>query len=82
MGLFGSRAAGTARPTSDIDLVLYGSLSQADIDRLWTLFDDSALPVTVDLVAYERIAQPRMKAQIDQAVQPLFDGSALRDPAR
>lgn len=81
VGLFGSRAAGTARPASDIDLVIYGSLSDADIDRLWTLFDDSALPVTVDVVAYERIAEPRLKAHIDQGMRPLFDGAALRASA-
>lgn len=83
VGLFGSRAAGTARPASDIDLVIYGALSEAEIDRLWTLFDDSSLPVKVDVVGYRHIEPGPLKAQFDAAMRPLFSGRALQaDAAR
>ena len=52
VGLFGSRATGAARPESDIDMVLYGPVDQALLDRLWTLFDESNLSFKVDLCAY------------------------------
>ena len=47
VAVFGSYATGKARDNSDIDLVIYGSLSTAEIDRLWTLFDESDLAVPI-----------------------------------
>ena len=72
VGLFGSRAKGTARKNSDIDIVLYGTLDDALIDRLWTLFDESSLVLKVDVNAYDRIAYPPLKAHIDAVMMPLF----------
>lgn len=72
VGLFGSRAAGTARPNSDIDLVLYGSLDEAAVDRIHTLFGESSLALKVDVNAYDLIAYPPLKAHIDSVMQPLF----------
>jgi predicted nucleotidyltransferase len=72
VGLFGSRATGTFRPESDIDLVVYGSIDAAAVDRLQTLFNDSLLPVDVDVQAYHLIAYPPLQVHIDAVVQPLF----------
>lgn len=77
-GLFGSRASGTARPNSDIDLVLYGPLTEAVVDRLWTLFAESGLAVTVDVAAYDLIDYPPLKSHIDQIMQPLFEQAELQ----
>lgn len=76
-GLFGSRATGRAQPNSDIDLVLYGPIDQATLDRLWTLFDESGLSRRVDLMAYDLIEHPPLKAHIDRVMVPLFEGSDL-----
>ncbi|MFN7309776.1 MAG: nucleotidyltransferase domain-containing protein [Vampirovibrionales bacterium] len=65
IALFGSRATGTYKPYSDIDLVLYGNIDDALVNRLWTLFDESHLPVKVDLHAYDLIQYPPLKAHID-----------------
>ncbi len=73
VGLFGSRATGKYKPASDIDMVLYGTLGQADIDRLSTLFAESPLPVEVDVVAYDLVAYPPFKAHIDAVMRPLFE---------
>lgn len=78
VGLFGSRAKGTARPNSDIDLVLYGPLSEAIVDRVWTLFAESCLAVTVDIVAYDLIEAPALKSHIDAVMQPLFAQDGLQ----
>ena len=79
--LFGSHATGTARGNSDIDLVVHGSLSKADIDRLWTLFDDSSLSVPVDIIAYNHAVYPPLKRHIDAVEKTLFEKVDLTAPA-
>lgn len=78
VALFGSRATGAFRANSDIDLVIHGPLSEAALDRLWTLFDASTLPLKVDVLAYDRIAAPALKAHIDAVGQPLFTREDLQ----
>ena len=82
VGVFGSRAMGNARENSDIDLVIYGPISERQIDRLWTLFDESSLAVRVDVLAYNLIKHPPMRAHIDRFMQPLFgpDDWAVNTP--
>ena len=75
--LFGSYAKGAARANSDIDLVVHGSLLKSDVDRLWTLFDDSSLSVPVDIIAYNQDIYPPLKRHIDMVQKPLFDKSDL-----
>jgi predicted nucleotidyltransferase len=72
VGLFGSRATGVYRDNSDIDLVLYGPLTENDIDRIYTLFQESSLPVSVDVTAFELIDYPPLKAHITAVMKPLF----------
>jgi predicted nucleotidyltransferase len=74
VGLFGSRATGTYRDNSDIDLVLYGPLSAADIDRIYTRFEDSALPIKVDVAAFDLIDHPPLKQHIAAVMRPLGVG--------
>lgn len=69
VAVFGSRAEGRQRANSDLDLVLYGSASEADCDRLLTLFQDSSLPFSVDVKSYERIDYAPLRAHIDVAAQ-------------
>ncbi len=77
VGLFGSRATGTQKPGSDIDLVLYGSLTEATVDRLWTRFTDSLLPFSVDIVAYSLIQWPALQRHIDAVMRPLLSRDDL-----
>ena len=82
VGLFGSRATGRAGPQSDVDLVIYGADDARLVDRLFTLFGESLLPMTVDIVDYDRIEYPPLKRHIDEVVQILFDRGDLAAPAR
>lgn len=77
VGLFGSHATGRARVNSDIDIVIYGSLDSNDVDRLWTLLNDCALPVPVDVVAYNLPVYPPLRAHIDRVSKPLFSVDEL-----
>ncbi|CAO5673885.1 MAG: hypothetical protein CNLJKLNK_01372 [Holosporales bacterium] len=72
VGLFGSRATGAYRDNSDIDMVIYGDLKEDDVNRLWTLFDASPLPIKVDIQAYSLITYPPLKKHIDEFMKPLF----------
>ncbi|MDR6788680.1 putative nucleotidyltransferase [Sphingomonas sp. BE138] len=72
VAVFGSRALGRARPASDIDLALYGSLDAAALARLWSLFDRSGLAVTTDLVHYEALGDVPLRRHIDRYAKTLF----------
>lgn len=75
--LFGSRALGTSRPSSDIDLAIFSTLDQRQMARLWTLFDESSLAVTVDLIDYARLTDPAMKRHIDRVGKTVFTRDEL-----
>ena len=72
VAVFGSRAQGRERPNSDLDLVIYGNADEATCDRLWTLFQESALPFSVDVQCYAAIRHPPLQAHIDAAARLLF----------
>lgn len=76
--LFGSRATGTYRPNSDVDIVLRGSLAEAEIDHLWTLFQESNLPYSVDVKSYELTDYPSLKLHMENVRKCLFSQQALK----
>lgn len=75
--LFGSRATGSYRPNSDIDLVIHGSLSEKEVDRLVTLFKESSLPFTVDVKSYELTSYAPLKMHMDKVACTLFTKNDL-----
>lgn len=79
VAVFGSHALGRARTNSDIDLVIYGHLDESDIDRIWTLLDESPLAVTVDVVGYNQPLYPALRAHIDRTAQTVFTPADLAD---
>lgn len=79
VGLFGSRATGKYRKNSDIDLVVYGELTEAEINRIWTLFDNSNLAYKVDIVAYDLISYPKLKNHVDEFMVTLWLQSDLHN---
>ena len=52
VGVFGSRANGTARSSSDVDLIIFGnkSIGEEKLLKLKKDFSDSNLPFFVDIV--------------------------------
>jgi predicted nucleotidyltransferase len=70
--LFGSRATGSYRENSDIDLVIHGVTEEKVINRLWTLFDESSLPYKVDVKGYELTTYPPLKLHMDDTETLLF----------
>jgi len=65
--LFGSRALGSFKPGSDIDLCLKGEqLTQADLTRLMVHLDELDLPWIVDLVMFSQISNPDLTDHIER----------------
>lgn len=70
--VFGSRAKGTYKQFSDLDLCLKNDISDYDYELLKEQFENSDLPFTVDLVQYNRIDES-FKKRIDEEVVLLAD---------
>jgi uncharacterized protein len=63
--LFGSRAKGTYKPGSDIDLVLRGSsLNQRTLNRIYEELDDLPIPYGLSLVLSSKVTDPEVEAHI------------------
>lgn len=68
--LFGSRANGTAKPHSDIDLVIMGDelLPVTTMRILRDAFDDSDLPFQVDLVEWAGTSEEFRKVILNTSI--------------
>lgn len=65
--LYGSRAKGTYRQGSDIDLTLIGpGLAYSQLQRIETEIDDLLLPYTVDLSLHHQLTSPDLLAHIER----------------
>lgn len=65
--LFGSRAKGTYKPGSDIDLCLKGSgIDEQQLLKLRTALDDLNLPWQIDLIHYEAISNEALIEHINR----------------
>lgn len=54
---FGSRAKGSARPFSDLDICYQEDIPEHIVAQIIAEFDDSDLPFRVDLVGYSRMTE-------------------------
>jgi predicted nucleotidyltransferase len=71
--LYGSRALGTHKPGSDIDLALFGSEVTPDlIASIAILIDDLLLPYTLDLTAYAYIDNDALREHVDRVGIELY----------
>lgn len=73
--LYGSRARGSARPESDLDMVVFANADQAlEVAALREAFDESDLPFRVDLFVWDEIP-PEFQEEIARAHQVLVKGA-------
>jgi predicted nucleotidyltransferase len=70
---WGSRAKGTQRPGSDIDLVLWGDLDILRVARIGGELDELPLPYIFDVRAYDAIHHPELKAHVDRVGRVVYD---------
>ena len=77
--LFGSRAKGTHKPGSDIDLALVGEhLDWRTIGRIYDALDDLLLPFRFSLVVYGAATDPDVAGHIARVGILLFEREAIR----
>jgi predicted nucleotidyltransferase len=64
--LYGSRAKGTYKNGSDIDITLFGTLSFQELLRIETELDDLLLPWMIDLSLYDQIDNQSLRDHIER----------------
>ena len=71
--IFGSRAKGNAKAASDVDIAVWGLTDGRDVARLALALDDLPLPYKFDVVGFETIQNPDLKAHVERVGIPLFE---------
>jgi predicted nucleotidyltransferase len=77
--IYGSRAKGNFRPSSDIDLTLEGD--NLDLNLLYTVeneLDDLLMPWKIDLSILRKIENPDLVDHIQRVGKVLFERKAQR----
>ena len=71
--LFGSRARGTHKPFSDVDITLLGiGLTRSHLNRLMTDIDESSLPYSFDISLYAKLTNSDLIEQIERTGVVLY----------
>ena len=82
--LYGSRAKGTHKPFSDVDITLLGiGLSRSHLNRLIADMDESSLPYFFDVSIFNKITNPDLIEQIEKTGVVLYrreDNSLVAEP--
>jgi len=79
--LYGSRAKGTFKPGSDIDLTLCGAeLSLSLLARIDTAMDDLLLPYEMDLSLMSSLTHPALLDHIRRVGVVLYEKNAMPPP--
>ncbi|WP_442765013.1 nucleotidyltransferase family protein [Sulfurospirillum cavolei] len=72
--LFGSRARGTHKKASDVDLAIKGK--NIDLDTLakltYTLEEETNLPYFFDIVIFDKITNEALKKAIDEGGKKIY----------
>ena len=71
--IFGSRAKGTYRPGSDIDLTLFGEALDLDtLGKIASRLEESPIPYQVDLSIFKLIEHPGLREHIERVGQLFY----------
>ena len=76
--LFGSRAKGTNKPFSDVDIALVGdNVSINDLLQIKNEIDDQLLPYEFDFCIYKDLKSPELKSHIDRRGIEIYDRAKI-----
>jgi predicted nucleotidyltransferase len=74
--VYGSRAKGNYKNGSDIDLTLFNqpdaAISAQDIARILVEIDDLLLPYTIDLSAFDRLSNAKLREHIERVGEVFY----------
>lgn len=72
--LYGSRARGSFKPGSDIDLTLFGESLTSDVCwKIETELDDLLLPYTIDLSIFDELTNAGLREHIEREGVPFYE---------
>jgi predicted nucleotidyltransferase len=74
--VFGSRALGTQRPESDVDIALYGDVDELLAARIAGELDELPLPYAFDVRAYPCLKHAPLREHIDRVGEVIFTRAA------
>ena len=74
--LFGSRAKGTHRPYSDVDLAVFGNLDLLAVEAIALDLEDLLLPYRFDLVTMARLEHEGLREHIKRVGVTIFGNQA------
>lgn len=74
---YGSRADGTSRRGSDIDLVLAGPIDWTMLARIHGALEESYLSIFADVAAYDLLSDGGFRNRLLETAKPLFDRAEL-----
>jgi predicted nucleotidyltransferase len=70
--VYGSRAMGRHRPNSDIDVVIWGDIDEAELTRIHSELEELPLPYLFDVSQFENIRHRPLRAHIERVGQPIY----------
>ncbi len=73
--LFGSRAKGTHKPWSDVDLALSGELNELGAAAIAAELDELPLPYLFDVVVFEQVRLPALHEHIERVGWLIYKGT-------
>lgn len=78
--IYGSRAKGNFRNSSDIDLTLFGEgLTTSEVARLSMEIDDLLLPYKIDISIFDKIDNPELRAHIERVGVIFYEKDSSED---
>jgi predicted nucleotidyltransferase len=70
--LFGSRAKGTHRSNSDIDLAVWGEISELQAERIAAELDELPLPYRFDVVSMSALRDDAVRGHIERMGRAVY----------
>lgn len=72
--IFGSRAKGTHKPGSDVDIAIWGdAITFSTVSRLHAMLEEeSPMPYFFDIVDYSHLNHEELKKHIDRVGVPIY----------
>ena len=74
--IFGSRAKGTHKPESDVDLALWGDVTALKAESIAAELDELPLPYRFDVVAFDLIKLQPLREHIERVGIRLYPENA------
>ena len=76
--IYGSRAKGTCKEGSDVDITLFGDVSNEDLFKLRNDLDDSDVPYLFDISIHSKLSSESLKEYIARVGKVFYKREILK----